>query len=234
MAKAKANSKSASREAAAQVPASSVLYRPRDYFGRHDLQTALLTRVKGTVRRNALRDALEHGGIMKVPDSIKTAALSEATRQYAGSLHPAFMGGEYLPTVTKAEVEIARIRISSTTGDVTSVYARLVGRRISYRVVNEYEGDTLSQPDRRTSNRPLTMDQLIEFFLGAGDLFVCLDCNFEGDVERMLVFFEGESEFYPYFDTELRRRVRERFPPLVDEYDTEDERDEEENDQHHE
>ena len=234
-AKAKAISKSASRESAALVTASSVLYRPRDYFGRHDLQTALLTRVKGTVRRNALRDALEHGEIMNGPDSIKTAALSEGARQYAGSLHPAFMGGEYLPTVTKAEVEIARIRISSTTGDVTSVYARLVGRRISYRVVDEYEGDTLSHPNRRTSNRPLTMDKLIGFFLGAWDLFVCLECNFEGDVELMLAFFEGESEFYPYFDTELRRRVRERFPPLVDECDEEDERDEEEvNNQHQE
>jgi hypothetical protein len=195
-----------------------VLYRPRDYFGRHDLQTKLLTRVKGTVRRNALRDALEDGQIMQVPDSIKTAALSEVARQYAGSLHPTFMGGEYLPTVTKAEVEIARIRINSTTGDVTSVYARLVGRPIAYRVVDEYQGDTLSDPKRRTSNRPLTMGQLIEFLLGAWDLYVCLDGNFEGDLEEMLGFFEGESEFYPHFDSELRRLVREKFPPMADEH----------------
>ena len=119
-------------------------YRPRDYFGRHDLQTKLLTQVKGTVRRKALREALEAGQIDEVPDAIKSAALSEGTRQYAGSLHPSFMGGEYLPTVKRAEVEIARIRIDSTTGDVTSVYARLVGQRISYRVVDEYQGDTLS------------------------------------------------------------------------------------------
>jgi hypothetical protein len=225
MAKAKASSKLASH---ASVPATSLLYRPRDYFGRHDMQTALLTQVKGTVRRNALRDALEDGQIMQVPDSIKTAALSDAARQYVGSLHPSFMGGEYLPTVSKAEVEIARIRINSTTGDVTSVYARLVGRRIAYRVVDEYEGDTLSQPNRRTSNRPLTMGQMIEFFLGAWDLYVCLDGNFEGDLEEMLVFLEGESEFYPYFDAELRRRVSEKFPPLVDEYDNDDEYDEDE------
>ena len=215
---ARATSKSASSESAVPVSATSLHYRPRDYFGRHDLQTTLLTQVKGTVRRNALREALDEGQILQVPDGIKSAALSELARQYAGSLHPSFMGGEYLPTVSKAEIEIARIRINSTTGDVTSVYARLVGRRIAYRVVDEYEGDTLAEPNRRTSNQPLTMGQLIEFFLGAWDLYVCLDCNFEGDLEEMLGFFEGESEFYPYFDSELRRLVREKFPPRVDEH----------------
>ena len=122
------------------------------------------------------------------------------------------MGGEYLPTVRSVEMEIARISIQSTTGDVTSVYARLAGPRIVYRVVDEYGGDTLSGPTTRTSTRPLTMGQWVEFFLGAWDLYVCLDANFEGDLERMLEFFEGDSEFYPYFDSELRRRVREKFP----------------------
>ena len=151
-----------------------------------------------------------------MPDAIKGAALSEVARQYAGSLHPSFMGGEYLPTVKRAEVEIARIRIDSTTGDVTSVYARLVGQRISYRVVDEYQGDTLSGRTQRTSSTPLTMDQMIEFFLGAWDLYLCLESNFDGALDEMLGFFVGESEFYPYFDSELRRRVREKFEPLED------------------
>jgi hypothetical protein len=222
---AKATSISVHRTAVAPVPANSLLYRPRDYFGRHDLQTSLLTKVKGTVRRNALRAALDDGEIGDVPDSIKNAALSEVARQYVGSLHPSFMGGEYLPTVSRAEVEIARIRINSTTGDVTSLYAHLVGRRIAYRVVDEYQGDTLSGRTQRTSSRPLTMGQMIEFFLGAWDLFLCLDGNYDGDLEEMLGFFEGESEFYPYFDSELRRRVREKFPPLAGEPEDEDDED---------
>ena len=37
-------------------------------------------------------------------------------------------------------VEIARIQIYSTTGDTAAVYARRVGRRIRYRVVDEYAG----------------------------------------------------------------------------------------------
>lgn len=213
---AEATSTSVDSMPAQPVPATSLRYRPRDYFGRYDLQTTLLTQVKGTVRRRALREALEDGQILQVPEAIKSAALSEDVRQYVGGLHPSFMGGEFLPTVNKAEVEIARICINSTTGDVTSIYARLVGQRIAYRMVDEYQGDTLSGRVQRTSTRPLTMGQMVEFFLGAWDLFVCLDCNFEGDLEEMLGFFEGESEFYPYFDAELRRRVREKFPPLAE------------------
>ena len=49
------------------------------------------------------------------------------------------MGGEYLPDYRANEVEIVRIELQSTTADVTSVRARLVGRkdpRIEYRVVS--------------------------------------------------------------------------------------------------
>ena len=31
------------------IPVSSLLYRPRDYFGRYDLQAQLLTSVKGRI-----------------------------------------------------------------------------------------------------------------------------------------------------------------------------------------
>lgn len=201
------------------VPVTSMAYRPRDYFGRHDTQTALLTHVKGTARRNALREALDTGQIDEVPDSIKSAALSHETRQFAGSLHPSFMSGEYLPTVIDREVEIARIHIRSTTGDVTSIYARLVGRRIAYRVVDEYGGDTLSEHAKRTSIKALTMGQLMTFFMGAWDLYACLECNFDGELDGMLRFFRGESEFYPCFDDALRQLVCQRFPPLTDEED---------------
>ena len=125
------------------------------------------------------------------------------------------MGGEYLPTAVHHEVEIARIAIASTTSDVTSLYARPVGRRIVYRMVDEYGGSSLEGRTTRTSIRPLTMGQLIKFFLGAWDLYVCLDCNFEGDLERMLDFFSGESEFYPCFDAALRDLVRQRFPDEI-------------------
>lgn len=123
------------------IPVSSLQYRPRDYFGRYDLQ--------------------------------------------------------------------AQISIQSTTFDVTVLYARLVGKRIHYRMVDEYEGETLSGRNERTSLRPLTMGQMIDFFLGAWDLMECLDGNFD-DLQGKLDFFQGESEFYPCFDQTLRMMVEER------------------------
>ena len=65
------------------------------------------------------------------------------------------MGGEYLPDRRDTEVEIARINIDSTTSDVTSVYAKAGKDRIRYRVVDEYNGDTLSEKRTRSSKRPL-------------------------------------------------------------------------------
>lgn len=193
------------------IPASSPDFRPRDYFGRFDQQTELLTHVKGRARRAAIRDALEKGEINQIPSHIKTAELDSDERQLIGRVHPMFMGGEYLPRIKTEDVEIARISIKSTTYDVTVMYARPVGKRIRYRVVDEYQGDTLGHPNERTSMRPLTMGEMIKFFLGAWDLMACLECNYEDDLEGMLGFFNGESEFYPYFDASLREMVRERF-----------------------
>jgi hypothetical protein len=84
------------------------------------------------------------------------------------------MGGEYLPDLTSTEVAIARITIASVTQDVTSVYARRGKNRIHYRVVDEYEGETLSGKDTRTSTRPLTLGQLEEFFNTAWSIFAVL------------------------------------------------------------
>jgi hypothetical protein len=70
------------------------------------------------------------------------------------------MGGEYLPDLLPNEVVIARITIASTTQDVTSVYARRGKKRIRYRVVDEYDGDTLSGKNTRTSTLPLTPREL--------------------------------------------------------------------------
>lgn len=197
------------------VPAWSVDYRPASYFGDHDLEARLLTRVKGQRRCELLRSALEAGEIDQVPATLLSDALDDGLRQAIGGLHPSFMGGEYLPTAGEAEVEIARIRIASTTSDVTSVYARPLGRRIAYRVVDEYDGDTLSGNGERTSLKPLTMGVLLDFFLGAWDLYACLECNFEDDLEGMLGFFSADSAFYPYLGRALRDRVLARFAHLA-------------------
>lgn len=117
------------------------------------------------------------------------------------------MGGEYLPDMKPEEVEIARIRIQSTTCDVTSVYARRDGGRIHYRAVDEYGGDTLDEPRECESEEPLTLGALCDFFLQAWPFMQVLEMNFERDVQGMLGFFQGDSAFYPQFDALLRKRV---------------------------
>lgn len=194
------------------VPADSLAYRPRDYFGQFDQEIALMTRVQGSARRNAIRNAIERGELDQLPPELLAAKLDPETRSAIGRWHPAFMGGEYLPRLKAGEVEIARISLSSTTSDVTVMYARPLKGRIAYRVVDEYEGSTLDGTAHRTSIRPLTMGALIDFFLQAWNLFLVLEANYENDVDRMLTFFEAESEFYPYLDERLREMVEARYP----------------------
>jgi hypothetical protein len=193
-------------------------YRPKAYFWPLGLEKQLLTHIKGAQRRATLKRLIDAGQLDQMPDILAKAKLSDAERAAIGRIHPAFMGGEYLPDMTDDEVEIARIEIRSTTSDVTSVYARrnLSDGTIHYRVVDEYAGETLSGNDERDSDEPLTLAELTAFFLGSWSLFDCLEMNFEADTEQMLAFYRGLSEFYPDFDRHLRQLVLERFPPLAD------------------
>jgi hypothetical protein len=123
------------------------------------------------------------------------------------------MGGEYLPDCGPMEVEIARIAIASTTGDVTSIYARLEGEHIEYRVVDEYEGDTLDGPSHCTSSEPLTLLELVTFFLKGWDLLAVLKANFEdhGNPADMVKGFVvgASSSFYAHFGAAIDVRIEE-------------------------
>jgi hypothetical protein len=111
----------------------------------------------------------------------------------------------------EGEVEIARITIASTTQDVICVYARQVGKRIHYRVVDEYEDEAQRTNRRRTSSRPLTLEQLVNFFLGGWDLICCLDSNFGHDMESRdeihSFIVDASSDFYADFEIAVRDRV---------------------------
>ena len=81
------------------IPVSALEYRPRDYFGRYDLQAELLSSVKGRARRAMIKEALEAGETDTLPDFITAPELEAFDRQMLGGLHPLFMGGEYLPKI---------------------------------------------------------------------------------------------------------------------------------------
>lgn len=186
-------------------------YRPNSYFWAKQHGIALTSDIKGAERRKLFERALEAGVDDLVGEELLRHELPEDQRQAQGRIHPAFMGGEYLPSTRGEEVEIARITIASTTQDVTCVYARQVGRRIHYRVVDEYNGDTLSGSGKRTSTRPLTLKQLTDFFLSSWDLVSCLDANFEYDgyprdeVHEFIV--DASSSFYSEFGRLVHERV---------------------------
>jgi hypothetical protein len=182
-------------------------FRPQSYFTALTPAEELLTHVTGTARRAAVQRLIEGGRADEITDLLATAELSEDERDALGRIHPQLMGGEYLPSQDEDEVEIARIEIRSTTGDVTSVYAGREGADIHYRVVDEYGGDTLSEAAERQSITPLTLGELEEFFLSAWPLLDVLASNFDTDVEGMLDFFRADSQFYPDLDALLRQRV---------------------------
>jgi hypothetical protein len=156
--------------------------------------------------------AVQQGNHLLATTLTAQPVLSQEDRRMIGSIHPAFMGGEYLPRRKTQEVEIARITIASTTQDVTCVYARRTKNRIHYRVVDEYEGTTLNRPTR-TSLKPLTLRQLADFFLSAWDLLECLEVNFFDDgfprdmVQGFIV--DASSNFYADFEDLVRQRVDE-------------------------
>jgi hypothetical protein len=187
-------------------------YRPSSYFWPRGLERHLLASVKGARRKAALKALIDAGRVDEVPELLAKSSLSEEERRAIGRIHPALMGGEYLPELDTTEIEIARISIESTTGDVTSVCARRGNGCIHYRVVDEYGGDTLTAHTARTSLQPLTLVALSRFFLGAWPFLDVLEMNYPNDLDRMLCFFSGSSEFYAKFDEMLRHRVCEAHP----------------------
>jgi hypothetical protein len=193
------------------VPGIDLSFRPRTYFWPLGLESHLLALIKGAERKAALKRLIDAGQLDGIPDLLVHSVLSDGERRALGRIHPAFMGGEYLPDLTQSEVEIARITIASTTRDVTSVFARRCKNRIRYRVVDEYDGDTLYGRSVRTSVRPLTLRDLETFFNGAWSIFGVLAMNFGGDgydLEQMLNFVVSvDSQFYPQIGDLYQRRI---------------------------
>ena len=192
-------------------PGIDLGYRPQSYFWPITHDTHVIAAIKGERRRKAIRAAFDADRVTPLDELYATPTLSEADRRALGRLHPSFMGGEYLPDRRETEVEIARINIDSTTGDVTSVYAKAGKDRILYRVVDEYDGDTLTEKRTRSSKRPLSLGELIEFFLGAWPLKEVLEMN-ELDQEGAQDFTRPSSEFYPQFEAAIRARIDGWYP----------------------
>lgn len=188
-------------------------YRPDTYFRPQELERYLLSKVKGAVLRRELQALFDAGRHAEVSTLLTAEGVSARDRKVLESFHPMFMGGNYLPDTEDGEVEIGRISIASTTYDVTCVYAKPAGGAILYRVVDEYDGDTLVGSATARTSRPMTLGEFADFFLAAWPLIDVLKMNFGDDLDASLDFFTAASEFYPDFDRLCRQRVIEHFPP---------------------
>lgn len=189
-------------------------FRPASYFRPQPLEEWLLSRVKGAVLRRKLKSLFAQGLHDEAKQLVAEMAGARDATRFLESVHPMFMGGNYLPDVEHGEVEIARIAIQSTTHDVTCVYAQMINGLIHYRVVDEYGGDTLDQnmESTKTSRQPLTLGELVDFFLSAWPLVDVLEMNFENDLEGALSFFSASSDFYPEFSAACTEQIIERYP----------------------
>ncbi len=190
-------------------------YRPATYFRPQPLERYLLSQVKGAVLRRRLQALFDAGRHDEVRALLGANGITAADCKAMESVHPMFMGGNYLPGTEDGEVEIARISLASVTGDVTCVYARPRDGRIHYRVVDEYDGDTLQGPSEAWTAAPMTLGEFTDFFLRAWSLIEVLEMNFDDDLEEALGFFSASSDFYPDLDALCRERVIAHFPERV-------------------
>jgi len=190
--------------------AIDLAYRPESYFWAYDNDIKLASDIKGAERKAMYERAIESGDTELANAIIAAPELTPAERKAQSSIHPSWMGGEYLPTRDQGEVEIARITIASTTQDVTCVYAKRGKSRIYYRVVDEYECMTLDERTR-TSTKPLTLLELFDFFIKGWDLFCCLEANFgehgynREEVQGFIV--DASSSFYAEFGELIAQRI---------------------------
>ena len=138
-------------------------YRPESYW---DSAVSGLTNIKGEMRRRIIKKAFSDGNFINLPGEIFSDELSQDERHLTTSIHPAFMGGEYLPPYLPGEVEIARVSLKSVTWDVYSIRARQTDDGLTrYRVADEYESRDeepyIYQPE--ASLQPFTFGELVSF-----------------------------------------------------------------------
>lgn len=219
------------------VPGIDLGFRPRSYFGPIPLETQMIARVTGHVRREMLRERLA-AGRADYPPELAQSSLDDDYRRIMAAIHPMCMGGEFLPPLAEGELEIARVSLRSVTADQIAIRARPAGRRIAYRIVDEYGGGSGPFACRpASSTRPLTLRQLVGLIESArttggvdrGIVWPILEMNLDGgsDPDDLAGFVAVKSEFYPqlgpYYDARIadwfdaRRHARDAGDAAADE-----------------
>jgi len=176
----------------------------------------LLSRVKGTWRRDILTMAIDEDRLNEAAPFFTRTALDEDDRRARSAVHPAFMGGEYLPDFEDDEVEVARLELESVTGDVISVRLRRGSEGYHYRVVDEYDGACLGDAQKITADKPLTLHDFGKFVCRASCLDDIISLNDFTDFESATAFIHAKSSYYPEFREFITRTIEALVPRQED------------------
>lgn len=196
-------------------------FRPPSYWPDIASEEGFLSRIKGTQRRDIARRALQGEQLPRLGDDelyhdamefVLEETLDEEQRDRWGSIHPAMLGGEFLPDSNPDEVEIARIELASTTGDVIEIRARPTeDGHIRYRAVDEYwDAGSRIDVSPEVSNEPLTLGELIELIdtdrLCDRDREMAIEHG-HTDPDAFVNFVTVSSPFYPTLGSYYRQRA---------------------------
>ena len=181
-------------------------YRPDTYWPESLDREQLLARIQGEARRDIVRQTLDEGDISDLDPVLAADELDEENRRGWGLIHPALMGGEYLPSLGAEDVEIARISLASVTSDQISIRASNTVGEIRYSVCDEYE--TEFDLAFSSSEQPLSLAELVQLIEGSGnpeeqEAGGLLICHWENmiswgeSLDEAIGFAWVESAWYP-------------------------------------
>jgi hypothetical protein len=191
-------------------------FRPSDRLFPMTAEKLLLSRVKGTWRREVLTMAVAEDYLNEIDPFFTQVSLDNEERRARAAVHPTLMGGEYLPDFEEGEVEVARIDLRSVTADAISIRLRHLPIGFAYRVVDEYmdenESGLLESPTVLLAERPLTLAQFGEFAIRVSRLKEICDTDRFDSVDEAQGFVSASSEFYPEFAAYVDAVIAELHP----------------------
>lgn len=171
-------------------------FRPAPYDAAENALRGVIASIQGTARRDLALKLLQEGRHDELSEFLQQERLSEEQRKEWGRVHPSFMGGEFLPPTSAGEVEIARLSLQSTLGDVVSFRARRTPKGWNYRVVDEYPEDEREyEISPEYTVQPLTLGELIRLMDGT------VNSMWQGMGESGN--FEWTSLVIPYLESQL-------------------------------
>ena len=191
-------------------------FRPSSRLFPLTAEKLLLSRVKGTQRRESLTAAIEQDRLGDLNPFFTQTSLSAEDRRARAAIHPSFMGGEYLPDYEEGELEMARLSLRSVTADVISIRLRRTEDGFVYRIVDEYmdqdPNGLLDEPTTIVVDQPLTMKDFGAFVVQVSRMDHWCDPESHETEEEAQDFVVATSEFYPEFGDYIAEAISLKYP----------------------